>query len=459
MKIEFDKDGFVKYLYEVLIKIRRENSEDNNSVFNIDPSLWKLNDVIIRQEIICPLFNHQEDDENSSANDFKSTKEKHQKDGGFVQRIVEEIENIAKLDKRQISKSFINTGVNSWLNYRYDVYKPNIEHNECGKEVRDRLSKESKLIISSDKDTNCFQQNDNHDILNYIKQRVFVCESNLSLNKTYYTREQKDWESIASTLYFEKELIIVDPYFFLSEGEFGKRELLFLNAICNSEDEKFFVIFHRNCVCAEWLEEFARIFKDGDSDMSSIKSHKSCHLTFVGVKDNKLLHDRCVISNHRLIFSGHSFPLYFNEDGNFSANGSLGLSVGSIADVNTEHVMAKTIEYLQNEVLKKEKAFIYGDIKSKLLDLSKINKWIPITQKEDVLLEDVLRDYPYKQDVKIEIDADGNIHWGKFLFDKDWYIGKNARIINIRDLNKKRLPQNSNFHWFAYAYILNDNNN
>ena len=114
--------------------------------------------------------------------------------------------------------------------------------------------------------------------------------------------------------------------------------------------------------------------------------------------------------------------------------------------------MAKTIEYLQNEVLKKEKAFIYGDIKSKLLDLSKINKRIPITQIE----EDVLRDYPYKQDVKIEKDCDGNIYWGDFLINnnKDVY-GKKARLVNV----KKNKEKNKNkYKWVAYAYILSGNN-
>ena len=453
MIIEFDEDGFVMYLYEELIKIRRENSEDNNSVFNINPSLWKINDVIIRQNITCPYFDHKED-ETSGENDIMPIiKNNDQISRNTVDIIVAKITKI----KKYLSESQIKLGVDGWIKYRTNVQKEvqekkeNQEIFEVDKDIKERLSNESKLIISGDKVTNVSQQNNNQDILHYIKQRVFVCESDLSLNKTFYTREQKDWESIASTLSFEKELIIIDPYFFLSEGEFGKRELLFLDAICNSEDEKFFVIVHRNCVCAEWLEKFARIFKDGDSNMF-IKSHKSCHLTFVGVKDNKLLHDRCVISNHRLIFSGHSFPLYFNEDRNFSANGSLGLSVGSIADVNTEHVMAKTIEYLQNEVLKKEKAFIYGDIKSKLLDLSKINKRIPITQIE----EDVLRDYPYKQDVKIEKDCDGNIYWGDFLINnnKDVY-GKKARLVNV----KKNKEKNKNkYKWVAYAYILSGNN-
>lgn len=447
MIIEFDEDGFVKYLYEVLTKIRRENSEDNNSVFNINPSLWKINDVIIRQNITCPYFDHKED-ETSGANDIMPINNNDQISRNTVDIIVAKITKIRKY----LSESQIKQGVVGWINYRVDAQKKNLgktqEKINDNRDIKERLSEESKLSISGFKGTNDSQQNNNQNILKYISQRVFVCECDLSLNKTFYTREQKDWESIASTLSFEKELIIIDPYFFLSEGEFGKRELLFLDAICNSEDEKFFVIVHRNCVCAEWLEEFARIFKDGDSDMS-IKSHKSCHLTFVGVKDNKLLHDRCVISNHRLIFSGHSFPLYFKEDGKFSANGSLGLSVGSIADANTEHVMAKTIEYLQHEVLSKKNAFIYGDIKSQLLDLSKINKWIPITP-----IKDILQDYPLKQVVKIEKDADGNIHWGNFLINnnKDIY-GKKARLVNI-----KKNKEKNKYKWLAYAYILSGNN-
>jgi len=95
------------------------------------------------------------------------------------------------------------------------------------------------------------------------------------------------------------------------------------------------------------------------------------------------LHDRLIISNYRIICSGHSFPLYFgyndNEEKYFSANGSMFMTIGSIADRNNAKVMQSVLDYLQNEIInskEEETFFIYSNEtlnRSNLLSLPQYN--------------------------------------------------------------------------------------
>lgn len=448
MDIKFDEDSFVKYLIEVLNNIRLENSVDNNSVFNIKPDVWRTNDIIVRQNLILPFLNYEKDEEIDAPNDVNSIMKDYQETEFIIEKIVNKLNN-SNLDIHTDQLSYIRTGIEGWVKYWAHVKKESPKEFNYDEDLKERFSKESSMEY-------CNQSQGKKDsIIEAISQIVFVCNSNQSLNKTFYTQEQEDWNSIKLALSNEKEIIIVDPYFFLSNvdgGKFGNRELKFLDAICKSEDEKDFVIIHQNCVCAEWLAEFSRRFKEGHKENEKIiNSHKKCNLTFIGVTfaNKQSLHDRFIISNYRLIFSGHSFPLYFDNNEKFSANGSIGLSVGSVADGNNEHVMVKTMEYLQGQILDGGHCFVYGDGKSHLLDLSKRNILPPN--------KGVLESYPYGEEIRLEWDNEREtLHWKTFTTFPNTlkrFKGRNARIVNIRR-NKE-----STYSWFSYAYVLNDNNN
>jgi len=437
MDIKFDEAGFVKYLQEVLECIRWDNSKNNNSPFNINPKVWRINDVVIKQNIITPYSNSEKDEEIVEPNDILSIKKEFDKMASIFNHLV--------LIIRTKDASFVKSDLEGWYNYWYNNHKEILSENRYNDNIKNVFSKESSLEIIGDR---------NDSILGFISQRVFVCEDDQSLNKTFYTQEQKDWKSIVSTLVYEKEIIIVDPYFFLSDvggGAFGNRELLFLNEICNSDDAKDFVIIHQNCVCAEWLAEFSRRFKEGHKeDELIINPHKKCHLTFVGVtlKNKQSLHDRFIVSNRRLFFSGHSFPLYFDDKGGFSAHGSIGLSVGSIADGNNEHVMIKTLEYLQCEILEND-CYVYGDGISRLLDLSKNNIWNP--QKG------ILQQYQYGRKIQLEWTG-GLLHWNNFTTFRNnnkYFQERFARIVNIK---RNKGANQDEYHWCSFAFVLNDNN-
>lgn len=466
MNIYIDKRGIIRYLSQWVRNIWIDNNCSNKSVHNISFQNMLIHQTLISQKLI-PDFSIKHDYNNlpslTEAGLPKENVEDYEKI--FDEEIKTEIEQsvlngfIKETDKtifREVLRDIINQFQKSFDSRKenYPTYK--IESSISivdGKKQIQGHNEKSRIELNN--------------ALNCLKERLFVSEDErfLFLNKTFYTREQKNWDSIELVLSNEKDIIIVDPYFFLSDtngGKFGNRELIFLNAICKSDDEKDFVIVHQNCVCAEWLAEFSRRFKEGYNENElKINSHKKCNLTFIGVTlaNKQSLHDRFIISNYRIIFSGHSFPLYFDEKGGFSANGSIGLSVGSVADGNNEHVMTKAIEYLQNEILDKElynkankrveTCYVYGDKNSKLLDLGRKERVEPIEGVDEV----------YKYGTDITLKKESNILcWENFYKDKDFdkFINKKVRIVNIKKNNN---PRFINFHWWiSFAYILDDNN-
>ena len=441
MNIYIDKRGIVSYLSQWVRNIWKDNNCGNKSVHNISFQNMLIHQTLISQKII-PDFSMEHSYNNlpssASAGLAKETVEDYEKI--FDEEIKTEIESLVsngfiKERDEEIIREVLRETINEFQksfdssNGSYPTFR-----------IESSISiVDGKKGIQGHNEKSIVELNN---ALNCLKERLFVSEDEderfLLLIKTFYTREQEDWNSIKLALCNDKEIIIVDPYFFLSDvngSKFGNRELKFLDAICKSEDNKDFVIVHQNCVCAEWLEEFSNRFKEGYKENElTINSHKNCHLTFIGVtlRNKQSLHDRFIVSNYRLIFSGHSFPLYFSDNEEFSANGSIGLSIGSVADRNNEHVMVNTLEYLQRDILDRGDCYIYGDGESHMLDLSKNVKWNP--------KEGVLKSYPYGKEIVLEWDND-TLHWGNltsFKNNSKQFRGRNARIVNIKRNNNPK---------------------
>lgn len=232
----------------------------------------------------------------------------------------------------------------------------------------DSYDKESALYVSSvDRTNHCpYSIITHNDILNNLAKRFFVDFDKSYLNKNIYTRSLKDWSPISEPMQYETDIIIVDAYLFEGPGDtFGQNAESLIKAICGEgkKEQKNIVLFFENTYPLCWLHDFyLRVTND-----------VNCNITFVSVSDDiKKLHDRYIVSNHRLIFSGHSFSLYFNG-GRFSANGSICLSIGSSADENNQEVIKEALHYLQTEVLGSGEVCIYGKEKrliSKLLSAS-----------------------------------------------------------------------------------------
>ena len=94
-------------------------------------------------------------------------------------------------------------------------------------------------------------------------------------------------------------------------------------------------------------------------------------ITFVSSIDGKLIpHDCFAITNYRLLRSGDSF-LYFDTSGKRITNGGA-LDVDSLAKHETYTYVESLLNKLQNtynEVNRRTKDMIYGNLESKFLQL------------------------------------------------------------------------------------------
>ena len=469
MDIYIDGLGFAYYLTQLLSHLRRERNNSNNSIWNVDINVWSINQTLIRQTLIVSFWQKDMEDERVSEQDadYKNNKYSVREQSGykkrerFINAILPYLPEVYKME--DIIKDF-KDDVFNWLKYSEITFG---DKDDFSQGVTNKFRKESSIFIQEDKTLYVGHNEtsiiDLKDILNGLKKIFFVEEA--SLNKTFYTREYNSWESdktnpkefdekgrkgIGLPLENEKDIIIVDPYFFQSKSNnFGEDEMAFLRAICggNKTIERNIVVFFQNCVCSEWLESFSSQFKS---------EYSNCKLSFIGVKDNRILHDRFIVSNYRLIFSGHSFVQYFKND-KFSAHGSIGLFVGSVADGNNENVMSSAINYLQTEILNTKNHFVYGDCISNLLiikdEKSNSNIWISKTKTNEIL-------NVYKEGTiaKLNWDDDNEcIHWGEnFILDcKEDHVkfkGCEVRICNIRP--NRDYPKRSKYQWIGFPFRI-----
>lgn len=462
MDIYIDGLGFACYLTQLLSHLRRERNNSNNSIWNVDINVWSINQTLIKQNLIVSFWQKDMEDERVSEQDadYKNNKYSVREQSGYkkIERFINAIlPYLPEVYKREDNIKDFKDDVINWLKYSEITFG---DKDDFSQSVTNKFRKESSIFILEDKTLfvghNETSIIDLKDILNGLKKIFFVEET--SLNKTFYTREYNSWESdktnpkesdekerkgIGLPLDNEKDIIIVDPYFFQSKSNnFGEDEMAFLRAICgdNKTIERNLVVFFQNCVCSEWLESFSSQFKS---------EYPNCKLSFIGVKDNRILHDRFIISNYRLFFSGHSFVQYF-KNGHFSANGSIGLFVGSVADENNENVMNNAINYLQKEILNSKNHFAYGDCFSYLLIMDKVNTWHSKTKTEEIL-------NVYKEGTiaRMEWDDDyGGLHLGKnFIWEcneenKFKFKDCHVRICNIRP--NPRYPKQSKYQWIGF---------
>ena len=112
----------------------------------------------------------------------------------------------------------------------------------------------------------------------------------------------------------------------------------------------------------------------------SIPSEKSFNITIVtyppsmkGDRFNKktIPHDRFILTNYRLFFSGPSFGDYFNSKKELSTNGQ-NLTVDSLANMGIYQYACSLISFFQDKVIdrilkiKQAESYIFGEMKSNM---------------------------------------------------------------------------------------------
>ena len=361
MEIYFSEIGLISYLKELQKKIRKENVNNNNSPFNISYAFLLTDKVFANQTLKATFWNqlHGNDSDRKGSvadSDFINKVDKIKiRDG--IKSILESF--LCEDDDKK--KEFFDF-LDGWVRF----HNISILSSE---EPVSTFQKESSISLIENHNN---RHNNQHSIIGMKTKNIFQDLKNIffientALNKMCFTRDMKDWTPIKSAMKNETDIIIVDSYLFQPyRDKFSINEASsFIDALSSEANETNIVIFYN-------YNE-----KVKNEVLDNLYQNKR-NITFVGIKPievgkkkyaNSVLHDRCVITNYRLICSGHSFPQYFKKSGSneigFTAHGSMFLTIGSIADKNNENVMKNVVGYLQKEILdKKEKYVLYDKLK------------------------------------------------------------------------------------------------
>lgn len=350
MDIYIDASGLKEYLKQFRNALRIDHNEKNNSLFNfkfdtifIDRT-FRSQDLFLNSSIIIetddktiPLAERSVINRKLSVDKKKAIHKELIKDGLFNNES-EEFEELFDAWFKEANIDILPKDERS------------IFQNECSLSLAEgiKYSNNPSSVINR------------KSIIKKLKEIFIVYKE--TFNRTIFTPEMKGWDTLCNTLKHDKDIVLIDKYFFgFSDESSYKRCCAFLKDICdkNFGEEKNIVIFYGN-----------KKMKDEDLDKltNDVNNTKVvCKITYVYVelkttKDEdgneykeQLLHDRLIISNYRLICSGHSFPTYFEIDDqnkkSFTARGGLFITIGSIADRNNEKVMEHILAYLQKEIL------------------------------------------------------------------------------------------------------------
>lgn len=196
------------------------------------------------------------------------------------------------------------------------------------------------------------------------------------LRKNFLSWDQltKDDQSLPCT-----DIIISDRYLFNNQLELIEYNLSrMLTALANNVKNQISVVIYT-------LYETKNKYGVTNGGLKSIGEEKASEIikdtllkvtgvnpnvTFVCSNDNKkILHDRFVISNYRLLRSGDSFN-YFNTSGRRITNGGF-LDVDSLANHETYFFVESLLDKLQSiyNELKSNDRMIMGDRKSKFIEM------------------------------------------------------------------------------------------
>lgn len=349
MDIYIDAIGLKEYLKQFFDAIRMDHDIKNNQIFNLSFKDILLDKIFRSQNILWDIPINQSIDRTVPIKDRSLIR----KTGSDK---MNQILDLFKDESYEFSDFF-----HSWYRISNISTSP--------KNERSKFQDESSLSLAEgvNYSHNPHSMVDRNRLLKCLGKLFFVDKE--TLNRMVFTRDMKGWGILSQAMEQEKDIVIVDRYFFKDDRDENKdsdenkdrnREVCsFIKDLCKKDfqGERNIVIFSKNNVHFNKLKEFTEeVNKEG----------KICNITFVLLNSDwakMKLHDRVIISNHRIICSGHSFPLYFKyvntKEKLFSANGSMYVTIGSVADKSNEIVMQSVLSYLQNEIIDCKKEGVY----------------------------------------------------------------------------------------------------
>jgi hypothetical protein len=374
MDIYVDAVGLKEYIKQFFDAIRKDHGEKNNSIFNLSFKNILLDKTFRSQELLWDIPIKQTVDKSIPLIERSLNRETGR------DKMKQILDELFKEESPDFKENF-----NNWFNSSRIM--------PLQKEIRTRFQDESSISLAENvKHSNNPKSNIDIKRILYWLDKMFFVDKEI-LNRTVFTRDMKGWGILSHVLEQEKDIVIIDRFFFDEPFPY-KKASEFIKEMCGKGlgEKRKIVIFYgyggkRN-------KKYITHSESIEFTSSVNKERTICDITFIGLNEDKYnskgddlgwkkLHDRLIISNYRIICSGHSFPMYFGynekKEKVFSANGSMFMTIGSIADRNNEKVMHSVLDYLQNEVIDckiEEAYYIYSNEtmnRSNLLSLPNYN--------------------------------------------------------------------------------------
>lgn len=203
----------------------------------------------------------------------------------------------------------------------------------------------------------------------------YIIGNQFVVSKLRYTGETTGWSSLITHKLPITEIIVVDPYLFnfdskkeeepnstykLLEELIGENENVNVLFFCNPPK----LMYNKGTKKVEVTPNYGDVYNNL-KDKYREKNIKFLVILHHSQDKEGKLHDRYIITNNAIYMSGHSFVHYFpskKESLKCQANGSVGFSIHSFLDPETEKVLGGIVENLSENILKHlKRGEIFGD--------------------------------------------------------------------------------------------------
>jgi hypothetical protein len=367
MDIYFDKENLISYITNIM---SREG---------LDTHYRELNNMLIEQ---CDIFLSCDEKEWKSQYSEKSNNMMPSK-----QVIIDKIATWMKLvtdgghgHKIHYSSPFPYERLDSFCEGNYKIYTSVIFQN-IANYVKNKTGK--KGLLSS------------HISEVSTLQKLFIRGKGIP-SKLFYIREEDSRSDIYEYVRYLPctDIIIADPYIFTDPEEkpYKKNAYFLISLLCDSVNKgnTVNVVFYTYDFYKDKNgEKIYPCFKEIRDEIKNVlKENKKIdvNITFVKPYYNKKTvdnlyvqqHDRYVITNYCIWINGNSFN-YYNDKEKYISKGCWS-SLSSICDNDNFDVFCKILSDIQRSIdycpkdqrsEDKPELYIYGDMKSNLLDFSK----------------------------------------------------------------------------------------
>jgi len=466
MRLFFDIENFVSYissLYsdnvsitEDLLKLDRIVRNQEIHINNFESPFEKKSSKELPNDDLNDLEKFESVSEDLHEECIKSNKylEVPHQYSESINIFIEKLSDFLEWSKDDYKKKkFINNFL-IWITLSKNVLKCNSKYiNQKTDDIESKIECYKSICITSNKEIS------NDEIQNvplgnevkYLKE-IFLIDNETF--KMYYKPDLLDWTFVKDNMEL-REIIIEDPFIFNSIDNINNINRL-ATFVLDRKSEKINLI-----ILTKYDEELeVSNYLNYTLLLNEIKrkhKEKEINITIIWVKEDKSknikLHDRYILTNHRLFVSGHSFSNYFEYDYKKRKikpqdNGGIFLIKSTFGLKSVEDIVSDLIKKIEKRIVDhKENIFFCGDKKTCFLDLSNLNKMeIKLNEEIKIIIDN---------DFEAEVEKDAGVfHCGPFflILNNDERVEKGTKVklhsfnikknYNKKDENKKDVIEN-----------------